>query len=193
VSERSYFDDPLKAQLFAQEATSWIGAPFSEYHQDKREEAFAQLKALGITPPKSGRPGIDCVGLVQEIFSGVGATGKWFFPRTSADYQSHQTGEKVLDWLRGKVDDPQSKKLGEILLELKIPDAVTDPDADTPRDFFKVGDILVMRHGGLFHMPVIIDDDLHIVSAIPRKGVVEGTIQDSSYSLHLVAVFRLKP
>ena len=42
-------------------------------------------------------------------------------------------------------------------------------------------------------MPVIYDDDLNFVNAIPRRGVVEGTIQDSTYSRHLVAVFRLKP
>jgi hypothetical protein len=83
--------------------------------------------------------------------------------------------------------------LGQILIELEIPDAVTDPKADTPRNFFKPGDILVMRHGALFHMPVIVDNDLHFVNAIPRMGVIEGTIQDSSYSSHLVAVFRLKP
>jgi hypothetical protein len=70
----------------------------------------------------------------------------------------------------------------------KFPTRVTDPHADTPRDFFKPGDILVMRHGALFHMPVIVDNDLHFVNAIPRMGVIEGTIQDSSYSSHLVAV-----
>jgi cell wall-associated NlpC family hydrolase len=193
-STPSYFDDPLAAKKFRDEALSWLGTPFREYYQQELEAGRAQLgDRVASLDVKGLGGGIDCVGLVQEIFARSGATDKWVFPRTQADYQSHQTGEKILDWLRGKADDPRSKRLGQILRELAIPDGVTDPKADTPRDFFKPGDILVMRHGALFHMPVIIDNDLHFVNAIPRMGVIEGTIQDSSYSSHLVAVFRLKP
>ena len=203
----SYFDDPRHAKALRLESLSWIGTPF---------RPFSIAKGPG--------GGIDCIGLVSEIFTAIGATGKWNFPRVHADYENHQLGDKVLDWLRGKgsraalpdsagstaspgrsgcqpdsagsaasLPDPQSTKLSEILTELEIPDAVTDRDTECPRDFFKPGDILVMRHGGLFHMPVIYDNDLHIISAIPRMGVIEGTIQDSSYSSHLVAAFRLKP
>jgi cell wall-associated NlpC family hydrolase len=142
---------------------------------------------------KGGGGGIDCIGLVQEIFYRIGAADKFMFARVPADYQMHQTGDKILDWMRGKVDDPQSKKLAAILTELEIPQAAKDPHAETPRDFFKPGDILVLRHASLFHMPVIIDDCLTFVNAIPRLGVIEGTIQDSTFSIHLVAVFRLKP
>jgi hypothetical protein len=42
-------------------------------------------------------------------------------------------------------------------------------------------------------MPIIYDDGLNFVNAIPRMGVIEGTIQDSTFSKHLVAAFRLKP
>ena len=190
MREPSYFDDPVKARKFYEEAMSWVGTPFREYYQDQLENA----------PPGFPKPdlkgeggGIDCIGLVQEIFRRTEAAEEFVFAREPADYQSHQTGDKILDWLRGKMDDPQSKRLSEILVELKIPDAAKDPDADTPRDFFKTGDILVLRHAALFHMPVIVDDDLHFVNAIPRMGVIEGTIQDGSYSRHLVAAFRLKP
>ena len=41
----------------------------------------------------------------------------------------------MLTWLRGGADTPQSKRLKEIFYELEIPDCVTDPQADTPRDF----------------------------------------------------------
>lgn len=194
MSAPSYFDDFRAAKDFRKEALSWLGTPFREYYQQELEAGRAQLgdraASLDVKGPAGG---IDCVGLVQEIFARSGATDKWLFPRTHADYQSHQTGEKILDWLRGRADDPQSKLLGQMFVELAIPDAVTDPHAVTPRDFFKTGDILVMRHGALFHMPVIFDSDLHFVNAIPRLGVIEGTIQDSSYSVHLVAVFRMKP
>jgi hypothetical protein len=192
MSEASYFDDPEKARALNDEARSWIGTPFMQYYQqqiEKNRELYPDV----VFDPKGIGGGIDCIGLLQEIFLRIGASDKFIFKREPADYQSHQLGDKVLAWMRGTADDPQSALLAQLLVELVIPDAVTDPDAETPRDFFKPGDICVMQHWSLFHCPVIIDDDLHIVSALPRLGVIEGTIQDSTYSQHLVAVFRLKP
>jgi cell wall-associated NlpC family hydrolase len=183
VSEPSYFDDEEKAKALKAEARSWLGTPFREYYQQSLSRKV-DLKGIG--------GGIDCVGLVQEIMARVGASEDFIFPRDPGDYQSHQTGEKVLDWLRGKADDSQSKRLGEILVELSVPDKVIDPHAETPRDFFKPGDICVLKHGSLFHLPVIVDRDLHFVNALPRAGVIEGTIQDSTYSVHLVSVFRVR-
>ena len=180
----SYFDNPLAARKLREEALSWIGTPFREYYQQE-VPAETDLKGMG--------GGIDCIGLVQEIMLRTGATDKFIFARAPSDYQSHQLGFKLLDWVRGKDDDPLSKQLAEIFVELEIPEIIADPKAETPRDFFKPGDILVMQRGSLFHMPIIYDDDLNFVNAIPRRGVVEGTIQDSTYSKHLVAVFRLKP
>jgi len=183
VSSPSYFDDPQEADKLRGEARSWIGTPFGECYQ---AEISPDVKGAG--------GGIDCVGLVSEIFYRAGATGKWRFKRSPADYQAHQSGEKVLDYFRGKIlDDPQSQLLKDILIELDIPEAFFDGQSVSPRDFFKTGDILVLRHGNLFHLPVIYDEELHFVSALPRWGVTEGTLQDSSYSTHLVAAFRLKP
>jgi hypothetical protein len=192
MSEPSYFDDPQKAAELNAEALSWIGTPFREYYQQTLEKLQVEHPDLKIDLKGRGG-GIDCIGLLQEIFLRIGATDKFVFSRESADYQGHRLGDKILDWLRGKIDDPQSKQLAEILVELEVPAAVKDPDAVTPRDFFKPGDICVMQHGSLFHCPIIYDDDLHFVNALPRLGVVEGTIQDASFSQHLVAVFRLKP
>jgi cell wall-associated NlpC family hydrolase len=186
MRQPSFFDDPVIAAALLDEARSWIGTPFREYYQQTVDLGLViDLKGIG--------GGIDCVGLVQEIFSRVGATHTFLFKREPADYQSHQMGEKVIDWMRGVADDSQSKQLGQMFVELEIPVGVIDPIAVTPRDFFTPGDICVLQHGSLFHLPVIIDDDLHMVSALPRIGVVQGTIQDSTFSRHLVAVFRLKP
>ena len=181
MSEPSYFDDPQKADELRKEALSWLNTPFHPCFPEEGESVGYK------------GTGIDCVGLVQEIFTRIGATKAWFFPRTMADYQEHQMGDKILDWLRGKVDDPQSKLMGEILTELNVPQVFKDPEAVAPRDYFKPGDILVLRHGGLFHLPVIIDENLHFVNAVPRMGVIEGTIQDATFRSHLVAAFRLKP
>src|SRR5262249_7600589 len=144
-----YFDDRVKAEELRKEALSWIGTPFQQYYQDKFDSEEA--KALGISLDAKGA-GIDCIGLAQEIFYRIGATQKWTFPREPSDYESHILGDRILDWLRGKADDPQSKLLSEILVELDIPDIIKDPQAVTPRDFFKPGDLLVLRHGELFHM-----------------------------------------
>src|SRR5215472_1431183 len=190
MSEPSYFDDPAAARALYLEAMSWVGTPFAQYYQMDPPEGVEMpkpdLKGMG--------GGIDCIGLVQEIMHRIGASEEFVFKREPADYQAaNATGEKILDWLRGKIDNPQSRRLKEILVELEIPEVAKDPYAETPRDFFKPGDILVLRHFSLFHMPVIIDADLHFVNAIPRVGVIEGTIQDSTFSRHLVAAFRLKP
>jgi hypothetical protein len=192
MSEPSYFDDPQTAITLREEAISWIGTPFRQYYQQDIEKQRALRPDIAFDLKGIGG-GIDCIGLVQEILSRIGATEHFVFKRESADYQSHQLGEKVLDWFRGKLDDPQSKRLAEIFVELDIPDIIKNPNAATPRDFFKPGDICVLKNWALFHLPIIFDDDLHFVNAIPRVGVVEGTIQDSTYSVHLVAVFRLKP
>jgi cell wall-associated NlpC family hydrolase len=187
----SYFDNPRAALKLKKEAMSWIGTPFTEYFQQNFEVQQPTMPK-GVSRDIKGA-GIDCIGLVQEIMYRTGAAEKFMFVRESGDYQSHQTGDKILDWLRGKVDDPQSKRLAEILTELEIPDAVSEIHSETPLDFFKPGDILVLRHGSLFHMPIIYDHGLNFVNAIPRMGVTEGTIQDSTFSKHLVAAFRLKP
>jgi cell wall-associated NlpC family hydrolase len=203
----SYFDNPREAKKLRDEALSWIDTPFRPYYQVELQTAIAEAKEQGIDlgpmDLKGPHGGIDCVGLVSEIFSRIGATDPWMFPRTPADYQQHQLGDKVLNWLRGTAvignDDigysiePQSEKLANYFQELDIPEFVTDRHAETPRDFFKPGDVLICRTGGLFHMPIIYDDDLHFVNSLPRLRVTEGTIQDATFSIHLVAVFRLRP
>jgi hypothetical protein len=186
---KSYFDDEAAAEKLREEALKWVGAPFGEFYS---KEEVDPNRPVPPRPPDA-RGSVDCIGLLQEIFTRIGASEEFVFKRESADYQSHQLGDKVLQWLRGEMDDPQSKRLAEILTELEIPDAFNDPNAKAPRDFFKPGDILVMQHHGLFHLPVLIDRDLHFVNALPRLGVMEGTIQDATYRRYLVAAFRLKP
>jgi cell wall-associated NlpC family hydrolase len=185
MSEPSYFDNQIAASKLRKEALSWIGTPFRELTGIDKDADLNDLKGPG--------GGIDCIGLVHQIFYRIEATHKWTFPRELSDYNYNDLGGRFLQWLRGEIDDPRSKMLAQILTELKVPDAVTEIDAECPRDFFKPGDVLVLKHASLYHMPVIYDNDLHFINALPRIGVVEGTIQDSTYSSHLVAVFRLKP
>jgi hypothetical protein len=63
---------------------------------------------------------------------------------------------------------------GQNLVELDVPNIVNEPHAVKPRNFFKPSDILVMRHGGLFHMPVIYDHELHFVNAVISNSLNGG-------------------
>jgi cell wall-associated NlpC family hydrolase len=206
MSAPSYFDNLAAAEKLRVEALSWAGTPFAQFYPQEWEAAKEAGIAAGMPPeaftPKGPGGGIDCIGLTGKIFANCGATKDYIFPREPADYQTSLDGEKVLDWLRGKALDPLSPEIAALFTELEIPEAVTDPKAATPRDVFKPGDLLVMRHGSLFHLPIIYDNDLHLVNCLPRLGVTYGTIQDSTFLVHhgpdgpsrrLVAVFRLKP
>jgi cell wall-associated NlpC family hydrolase len=189
----SYFDDPLSAKKLYDEASSWIGTPFREYYEQDIEAGRKELAVLMphfVIDVKGPAGGIDCIGFVQEVFYRIGAVDKFTFHRDPADYQSHQLGEKVLDWLRGKQDDNQSKLLAAILTEIELPGSDLP---EIPDNFCKPGDILVLRHGPLFHLPVIIDHARHFLNALPRLGVVQGTIQDHTFARHLQAIFRMRP
>jgi cell wall-associated NlpC family hydrolase len=181
-----YFSDPTAAAALKTEAESWIGTPYREFYEDDIATARTELAGLDVpltVTSKGSTGGIDCIGLCEEIYSAIGASDEFIFPRTQADYQSNQLGDKVLTWLRGEAEDDQSAALHEMFEELTLPDPLTD-------DFFMPGDLLVMKHGSLFHMPIVIDDERHFVNALPRRGVVPGTIQDSTFRKYLVAAFR---
>jgi hypothetical protein len=178
-AERWFFDDPKNVAKLQRVAAKWIGetwtTPFRQYSR---------------APGPAG--GVDCIALDEGIMHGVGAAPKFKLPRTSADYQGHAHGDKVLRWLRGKDRDPQSKKLAAIFAEIKLPRRLDLSEAHLPPGFLMPGDLLVMIRFQLFHMPIVIDTEHHFISAIPRLGVVRGTVQDSSYREHLKAVFRAR-
>lgn len=181
--ERWFFADPKSQALIKSEGESWVGTPFRPYSRAK------------------GRTGgIDCIGLAEELHRVCKSAPAFHFPRSDADYQGHAFGDRVLKWLRGEytVGDPprigpQSKKLARIFAELKLPDV---PEGEHyPAEFFLPGDLLVMQRKELFHMPIVYEIDtpgnhVRFVNAIPRLGVVRGTLQDWSYRQHLVAAFR---
>ncbi|MBA2585693.1 MAG: hypothetical protein H0U99_04340 [Chthoniobacterales bacterium] len=164
MSKAYFFTDSKRAARLQREAESWIGTPFREFSK-----------------AKGAAGGVDCVGLCEEILRVAGAVDRFTFPRTSADYQGHAFGDRLLQWMRGEIDDPQSKVLKKRFVEFGPKDHTYMP-----------GDLLVLRHFELFHLPIIIDERRHFVNALPRLGVVRGTIQDSSYNAHLVAIFRAK-
>jgi hypothetical protein len=165
---RWFFEDSAHCAALLAEAESWIGTPFMPFS-----------KAKG----KFG--GIDCVGLAEEIMRNVGASPEFHFPRTSADYQGHAFGDRILEYFRGTGPDPQSALVAARVVELLVIDG-------EPVDDPMPGDLLVLRHGELFHLPIVIDSERHFVNALPRLGVVRGTLQDSTFKSHFIAMFRVR-
>lgn len=172
--DRYLFDDAAAVQRLRTEAASWLGTPF-----------WPKSKAKG---PAGG---IDCVGLVEEILGAAGVAGdrKFEFPRSTADYQSHRTELRVLKYLRGQIaDDPQSTALAAMFEELGLPAGNL---CNLPADRFMPGDLIVLRQGGQFHIPIILEGREFIHCARPF-GVAIGDIHDPTYSTHLDAHFRAR-
>lgn len=186
------FNDPTLCANLLTVADSWVGTPWYPYSR-----------------AKGAAGGIDCVGLVEEIMLEVGAAPEFSFPRTSADYDYGspvaEPGDasgtediglegKVLDYLRGnaKFEDgdtvPASAALAAMCVEIDLPDL----SGDIPDDLFMPGDIVIMRHGGLFHLGVVLDDELHFISCLPRLRTRKSTLQDSTFKKHIVNLFRLQ-
>ena len=180
----SFFDDPEALQRLRDAAAIWDRTPFREH---------GRVKGLG--------GGIDCVGYVEELMiaAGVAERGDLSFARTDADYQSHRTWLRILDYLRGKVtDDPQSARLAAIFEEIMLP-APQGPSTNgrplrwenPPLELFKPGDLLVLRDEGQIHLPVILRGR-KFTHCMRPNGVDEGSIHDTSFSNHFIAMFRAR-
>jgi hypothetical protein len=81
--------------------------------------------------------GVDCVGFVEEVMREAGLP-RFEFPRTDHDYSRHVHNDKILDYLRGRVDDVQSAQLATLFAELPIVD-------HNPVETVMPGDILVLK------------------------------------------------
>jgi hypothetical protein len=144
--------------------------------------------------------GLDCVSFVEYVFTaaGVGQGREFTFLRTSADYQTARTYLRILHMLRGQDGDPQSKWLSEIFAEVPLPipqgalpTGETMPWLNPDSTLFVPGDLAILRHGGMFHLPVM-TRGRHFVDCVKGKGVDDGNMHDPTYSNHLIALFRAR-
>jgi cell wall-associated NlpC family hydrolase len=166
-----HFDNAEPRQLLCNAAAEWLHTPF---------RPFSRAKGID--------GGIDCIGLVEEmmIAAGVVQHGDFAFDRASADYQSNRLELRVLKMLRGAYpDDPQSQRLSSIFTELRLPE---DRENLHPA-IFMPGDLLVLRQGGQFHMPIMLEGRRFVHCAQPM-GVDYGDLHDTTYSQHIDAAFR---
>ena len=158
-----FFEDPDRAAALIAEAKTWRGTPF-------RRGSSA----------KGAGGGIDCVGLDESLLFAVGAVPKFNFPRDrKRDYSRHVYNDRILKYLRGQFEDPQSKILASRLAELAKDIALM------------TGDILILKTGvDLYHMPIVLDPPRFIQCAFPH-GVSEADITDPQYRDKLVTIFRV--
>lgn len=111
-------------------------------------------------------------------------------PRTEADYSRHIHNDRILDYLRGRTDDPQSLGIAARFAELPVIE-------NDPIEPLMAGDVLVLKHGsertmlGVWHMPVMMTHRKFMHCA-PGVGVNEGNIDDSTYRQRLKAHFRAR-
>ncbi len=170
---RFFFEDAAAVQRLHEAFAKWDGTPFRQ-----------NSKAAG---PGGG---IDCVGFVEEAMgreAGVDRGEPFAFPRTSADYQSHRTEARVLMYLRGEHEDPQSERLAQLFAELTLP-----PDrSNLLPAFFLPGDLVALRRRGMFHLLIMLDAPRFMHCAFPY-GVAEGNIHDPTFSTHIDAMFRAR-
>jgi cell wall-associated NlpC family hydrolase len=176
VPHQWYFENAAAVQRLRSAAAEWEGTPFRPFSRAKGEGG-----------------GIDCVGFCEEVFVAAGVVQPFSFPRTDADYQSHRTALRILDYLRGKVtDDPQSAQIGAIFAEIRLPQLADGGDAtNLYPGLFMPGDLLVLRDEGQIHLPIVLRGR-RFVHCMRPDGVSEGTIHDTTFSAHFVAMFRAR-
>jgi|SRR5581483_1005132 len=172
-----FFQNPAAVATLREEAASWLGTPFFE---------FSCAKGKG--------GGIDCIGLAEQLMIASGVCAAFHFPRTHAGYQCHGTRLEVLRWMRGHAsspDDPsvaaRSRRLAEIFAEIALPRFTLA----APTRVLMPGDLLILRSGSQFHMPIILDGPRFIHCMRPA-GVAYGSLHDSSFLRHLIAMFRAR-
>lgn len=139
------------------------------------------FRAFSNAPGRGG--GMDCVAFAEALHVAAGVVAPFAFPRTSKDYSRHVHNDKVLNYLRGNVDDHQSRMLNAIFAELDHKLA----------DFgFMPGDVIIMKAGrGQWHLPVMLDARTFVQCAYP-DGVSEADITQPDYADAIVAVFRAR-
>lgn len=175
-----FFSDPAHVAALHAAIAETTGTPFAQF---------------GRVPGRGA--GLDCVGFVEYVFTraGVGQGRAFSFTRTAADYQTARAYLRILHMLRGQHrlggsgrkehDDPQSKALAEIFAEIPLPSETRNLNPE----IFLPGDLAVLRHGGMFHLPIMIGGRNFVHCARPM-GVAAGNIHDPTYSDYLVALFR---
>lgn len=106
-TESWYFTEPKNVTALLTEAATWRHTPFRFNSRSK------------------GRTGgTDCVGLAEALLLAAGAVQEFSFPRQPADMSRHVHNDRILNYLRGRDEDPQSATLAGIFQELNVTTAL---------------------------------------------------------------------
>jgi hypothetical protein len=175
-----FFSDPALAEQFRAIWRTWDRTPFAEH---------SRVRGPG--------GGCDCVAVQEETLFEVGAVPRFHFPRSDGDYKSHLHNTKMLSFLRGKHEDPQSLVLAERFAELTNLDELVPKPKWPERQVFNTGlmtgDVLVIKAliPGVWHLAAM-QDDRHFMHCAYPLGVTEADITQADYRDQLKAVFRCR-
>lgn len=97
-----FFDDPDAVAKLLAARDAWAGTPFAKWSRAQGPHG-----------------GIPCIPYVEEIMAAAGLP-RFDFPVSESDYSRHVHHDKVLNYLRGKSEDPQSARLAEIFAEFPL-------------------------------------------------------------------------
>jgi hypothetical protein len=174
-----FFEDPEAQKLLIDEAEEWLGLRPPLYSAPTPWARGSLAKGPG--------GGSDCVGLDQCLMRVSGAAPHFVFPRRKHDYSPHAVNKRVLKYLRGELDDPQSKELARIFAEFPIAEGEAGCNVT-----LLCGDLIVLKTGvDLWHLPVMLGPSRFVQCMYP-DGVSEGDIGQPLYRDRLVTMFRAR-
>jgi hypothetical protein len=140
----------------------------------------------------------DCIRYGELVMAGAGLPETFDFQRTDADYKGHAHNTKILRYLRGEHEDPQSSILHARFVELTdkldtlVPKA-TWPHGRVLTTGLMPGDIVIIKAmlRGVWHFGIMINDRTYTHCAYDI-GVTQGDITEGHIRERLTAIFRAR-
>lgn len=143
--------DPERLRTIAE---SWNKTPFADH---------GRLKGVGV----------DCVGLVAQIYIELGVLDDFSPPQYTLDGWHSGQGNPVADYIQAT---------GKFI---SLP-------TSTPKHDLRPGDLITLRQGRVPYHTGLLVDGLKFIHAIQVRGVMYGSLADATYWVRLNGIYRLK-
>ena len=152
---KPFFRFPERCELLKQEMESWFGTPFHQRSHAKGESG-----------------GVDCVGLVQDIYYTLGAIPEMYpLPDYAIDWHKHNEHSMLEDFIN-----------------IHYADCFLVIDKDDP---VMVGDLLgIIPRGRCIHHAGIVHREGMFAHTMLGKGVIENHVRENYMGFELGKIFR---
>lgn len=152
---KKFFRFSERCDLLLEESRSWLGTPFHMRSHAKGESG-----------------GVDCVGLVQDIFYALGVIPDMYtLPEYAIDWHKHNDHSMLEDFININYADSF---------------LVIEPDEPVC-----VGDLLgIIPRGRCIHHAGIVHQEGRFIHTMVGKGVIESNQNESSSGFELGKIFR---